>query len=48
MHGNVNVICNNENIGCDDENVVCNEKASSSMNVSSKCKRCDDATLVKL
>jgi hypothetical protein len=44
----VNVICNNENIGCDDENVVCNEKASSSMNVSSKCKRCDDATLVKL
>jgi hypothetical protein len=41
MHENVNVVCN-------DENVVCNEKVSSSTNVSSKCKRCDDATLVKL
>jgi hypothetical protein len=41
MHENVNVVCN-------DENVVCNEKVSSSMNVSSKCKRCDDATSVKL
>jgi predicted nucleic acid-binding Zn ribbon protein len=47
-HENVNVVCNNENIVCDDENVVCSEKASSSMNVSSKRKRCDDATLVKL
>jgi hypothetical protein len=41
MHENVNVVCNNEN-------VVCNEKASSSTNVSSKRKRCDDATSVKL
>jgi hypothetical protein len=41
MHENVNVVCN-------DENVVCNEKVSSSTNVSSKCKRCDDATSVKL
>jgi hypothetical protein len=48
MHENVNVVCNNENIVCDDENVVCNEKASSSTNVRSKCKRCDDATLLKL
>jgi hypothetical protein len=48
MHENVNVVCNNENIVCDDENVVCNEKASSSTNVSSKCKRCEDATLAKL
>jgi hypothetical protein len=48
MHENVNVVCSNENILCDDENVVCNEKASSSTNVSSRHKRCDDATLVKL
>jgi hypothetical protein len=41
MHENVNVVCN-------DENVVCKDKVSSSMNVSSKCKRCDDATSVKL
>jgi hypothetical protein len=41
MHENVNVVCN-------DENVVCKEKVSSSMNVSSKCKRCDDATSAKL
>jgi hypothetical protein len=41
MHENVNVVCN-------DENVVCNEKVPSSTNVSSKHKRCDDATLVKL
>jgi hypothetical protein len=41
MHENVNVVCN-------DENVVCKEKVSSSTNVSSKRKRCDDATSVKL
>jgi transposase InsO family protein len=41
MHENVNVVCN-------DENVVCKEKVSSPMNVSSKRKRCDDATSVKL
>jgi hypothetical protein len=41
MHENVNVVCN-------DENVVWNEQVFSSTNVSSKCKRCDDATLVKL
>jgi hypothetical protein len=41
MHENVNVICN-------DEDVVCKEKGSSSTNVSSKRKRCDDATSVKL
>jgi hypothetical protein len=41
MHENVNVVCN-------DENVVCKEKGSSSTNVSSKRKRCDDATSVKL
>jgi hypothetical protein len=41
MHENVNVVCN-------DENVVCNEKVSSSTNVSSKHKRCDDATSIKL
>jgi hypothetical protein len=41
MHENVNVVCN-------DENVVCNKKASSSMNVSNKHKRCDDATSAKL
>jgi hypothetical protein len=41
MHEIVNVVCN-------DENVVCNEKVSSSMNVSSKRKRCNDATSVKL
>jgi hypothetical protein len=41
MHENVNVVCN-------DENVVCKDKVSSSMNVSSKRKRCDDATSVKL
>jgi hypothetical protein len=48
MHENVNVVCNNENIVCDDENIACNEKASSSMNVSSKCKRYDDAPSAKL
>jgi hypothetical protein len=41
MHENVNVVCN-------DENVVWNEQVFSSTNVSSKCKRCDDATLAKL
>jgi hypothetical protein len=41
MHENVNVVCN-------DENIVCNEKVSSSTNVSSKRKRCDDATSAKL
>jgi hypothetical protein len=41
MHENVNVVYN-------DENVVCKEKGSSSTNVSSKYKRCDDATSVKL
>jgi hypothetical protein len=41
IHEIVNVVCN-------DENVVCNEKVSSSMNVSSKRKRCNDATSVKL
>jgi hypothetical protein len=41
MHENVNVVCN-------DENVVCKDNVSSSMNVSSKHKRCDDATSVKL
>jgi hypothetical protein len=41
IHENVNVVCN-------DENVVCNEQVSSSMNMSSKRKRYDDATSVKL
>jgi hypothetical protein len=41
MHENVNVVCN-------DENVMCKDKVSSSTNVSSKCKRCDDATSMKL
>jgi hypothetical protein len=41
MHENVDVVCN-------DEDVVCKEKGSSSMNVSSKRKRCDDATSAKL
>jgi hypothetical protein len=41
MHENVNVIYN-------DENVVWNEKVSSSMNVSAKCKRCDNETSTKL
>jgi hypothetical protein len=41
MHENVNVVCN-------DENLVCNKQVSSSMNVSSKRKRCDDATSTKL
>jgi hypothetical protein len=41
MHENVNVVCN-------DENIVCNEKVSLSMNVSSKRKRCNDATSMKL
>jgi hypothetical protein len=41
MHENVNIVCN-------DENVVCNDKVSSSTNVSSKRKRCDDATSAKL
>jgi hypothetical protein len=47
MYDNVNVVYNNDNFVCDDENVVCNEKVSSSMNVSSKHKRCDDATSTK-
>jgi hypothetical protein len=38
MHGNMNVVCN-------DENVVCKDKVSSSTN---KRKRCDNATSVKL
>jgi hypothetical protein len=41
MHENVNVVCN-------DENVVCKENGSSSMNVSTKHKRCDDATSARL
>jgi hypothetical protein len=41
MHENVNVVCN-------DENVMCKDNVSSSMDVSSKRKRCDDATSVKL
>jgi hypothetical protein len=48
MYENVNVVCNNENTICDDENVVCNENASSSTNVSSKHKGCDDETSMKL
>jgi hypothetical protein len=40
MHENVNVVCT-------DENVMCNENVSSSTNVSSKRKRCDNATSVK-
>jgi transposase InsO family protein len=41
MHENLNIVCN-------DEDVVCKEKGSSSMNVSTKRKRCDDASSVKL
>jgi hypothetical protein len=41
MHENVNVVYN-------DENIVCKDKVSSSTNLSSKRKRCDDATSVKL
>jgi hypothetical protein len=41
IHENVNVVCN-------DEDVVCKEKSSSSTNVSSKYKRCDDVTSAKL
>jgi hypothetical protein len=41
MYEIVNVVCN-------DENVVCKEQVFSSMNVSSKRKRCNDATSVKL
>jgi hypothetical protein len=41
MHENVNVVCN-------DENVVCKDKVSSSTNVSSKRKRCNDEISVKL
>jgi hypothetical protein len=41
MHENVNVVCN-------DENVVCKDNVFSSTNVSSKRKRCDDATSEKL
>jgi hypothetical protein len=41
MNGNVNIVCN-------DENVVCKDNVSSSTNVSSKRKRCDDATSAKL
>jgi hypothetical protein len=41
MYENVNVVCN-------DEDVACKENGSSSMNVSSKRKRCDDATSAKL
>jgi uncharacterized protein YuzB (UPF0349 family) len=36
------------NVVCNDENVVCKEKISSFTNVSSKRKRCDDATTTKL
>jgi hypothetical protein len=43
MHENVNV-----NVVCNDENVVCNEQVSSSTDVSSKRKRCDDTTSAKL
>jgi hypothetical protein len=38
----------NMNVVCNDENVVCKENISSSTNVSSKRKRCDDATTTKL
>jgi hypothetical protein len=48
MHENVNAVCNNVNVVCNDENVVRNEHVSTSTNVSSKCKRCDDTTSVKL
>jgi hypothetical protein len=48
MHENVNVVWNNVNVVCNDENVVYNEQVSSSTNVSSKRKRCDDATSAKL
>jgi hypothetical protein len=41
IHENVNVVYN-------DEDVVCKENVSSSTNVSSKRKRCNDATSVKL
>jgi hypothetical protein len=41
IHENMNVVCN-------DENVMCKDKVSSSTNTSSKHKRCDDATSVKL
>jgi hypothetical protein len=41
IHENVNVVCN-------DKNVICKEKVSSTMNVSSKRKRCDNATSMKL
>jgi hypothetical protein len=41
MHENMNVVCN-------DENVVWKEMVSLSTNVSSKCKRCDNATSAKL
>jgi hypothetical protein len=41
MHEHVNVVCN-------DENVECKDKVSSSTNVSSKRKKCDDTTSVKL
>jgi hypothetical protein len=41
MYENVNVVCN-------DEDVVCKEKSSLSTNVSTKRKRCDDATSAKL
>jgi hypothetical protein len=41
IHENVNVVCN-------DENIVCKNKVSSSTNVSSKHKKCDDATSAKL
>jgi hypothetical protein len=41
MHENVNVVCN-------DEDVVYKEKDSSSTNMSSKRKRCDDVTSTKL
>jgi hypothetical protein len=41
IHDNVNIVCN-------DENVVYKEKVSSSTNVSSKRKTCDDATSMKL
>jgi hypothetical protein len=48
LNENVNVVCNNKNVVCNDEIVVCNENISSSMNMSSKRKRYDDATSAKL
>jgi hypothetical protein len=41
IHENVNIVCN-------DENVLCNEEVSLSMSASSKHKRCDNETSLKL